>query len=101
MPARSQSGKGVAPMDRTIVRSPFVVAAVLAVLALAAGPVAPRTASAACTDHSEECTTSFSFTYDTTAEGETDTSCGFEVHFGNVGKAMGRASATRVDITNV
>jgi hypothetical protein len=85
-------------MHRIIVRSAFVVAAGLAGLALVAGSVATSTASAACTDHSDACTTSFSFTYDTTDE--IDTSCGFEVHFSNVGKAMGRASATRVDITN-
>ena len=85
-------------MHRMIVRSPFVLVAVLALLALAAGPVATRTASAACTDHSDACTTSFSFTFGPTDE--TDDSCGFLVAFSNTGKAMGRASATGVDITN-
>jgi hypothetical protein len=72
-------------MHRLIIRSPFVLAAVLAVLALAAGPVAART-------------TPFSFDYDVTDE--PDTSCGFLVLRDDVGRATGRASETRFDLTN-
>jgi hypothetical protein len=72
-------------MHRQIIRSTFVLAAVLTLLALVAGPVAART-------------TTFSFTFGPTDE--TDTSCGFLVEFSNVGKAMVRASDTRFDISN-
>ena len=80
-------------MHRTLVRSPFVLVAMLAVLVLTAAP-----ASAAPGDAR---TTPFSFTYDGTGQPpELDTSCGFLVERVDVGKGMGRASATRFDITN-
>jgi hypothetical protein len=84
-PTRPHPTKGVTPMHRTIVRSPFVLAAVLAVLALAVGPVAART-------------TPFAFTYDVTDE--PDTSCGFLVLRDDVGTARGRAGDGRFDLTN-
>jgi hypothetical protein len=72
-------------MHRMIIRAPFVLAAVLSVLALVAAPVAART-------------THFSFTYDVTDE--PDTSCGFLVLRDDVCTAMGRASDTRFVLTN-
>jgi hypothetical protein len=72
-------------MHRMTLRTPFVLAAVLAVLALAAGPVAART-------------TPFSFDY--VSIGEIDASCGFPVVRDDVGTAMGRVSDGRYDITN-
>jgi hypothetical protein len=72
-------------MNRIIVRSALVLVAVLTLLALGAGPVAART-------------TPFSFEY--TSVGEEDNSCGFLVLRNDVGKATGRASETRFDITN-
>jgi hypothetical protein len=63
----------------------FMLAAMFAALVLTSTPAAART-------------TPFSFTYDVTDE--PDTSCGFLVLRDDVGKAMGRASDSRFDITN-
>jgi hypothetical protein len=72
-------------MNHTIVRSSFVIVAVLTLLALGAGTVAALT-------------TPFSFDY--VSVGEEDNSCGFLVLRDDVGKAIGRASDTRFDLTN-
>jgi hypothetical protein len=72
-------------MHRYPIRATFVLAAMLAALVLTSTPAAART-------------TPFSFTYVTTDE--PDTSCGFLVLRDDVGKAMGRASDSRFDITN-
>lgn len=72
-------------MKHSIVRSLAVLTALLALLVLAAGPVAART-------------TPFSFEY--ASVDEPDESCGFLVLRNDVGEAHGRASDTRFDITN-
>jgi hypothetical protein len=71
-------------MHRHLIRATFMLAAVLAVLTLASAPVAART-------------TPFSSTYDETT---TDTSCGFPLERHSVGKAFGRSSPDRFDVTN-
>ena len=68
-----------------IIRNLAALAAVLSILAVAASPAAART-------------TPFSFDYVTVDE--PDTSCGFLVLRGDVGKGTGRASDTRFDIMN-
>src|SRR4051812_47903294 len=71
-------------MHRHLIRTMFMFAAMLAALAFASTPAAART-------------TPFSFAYDGT---ETEAPCGFSVEYYDVGKAMGRVSDSRFEITN-
>jgi hypothetical protein len=70
-------------MHRLIFRTPFVLAAVLTMLAVVAGPVAART-------------TTFTFHYE--SFGEIDESCGFPVQRDDIGDARVRFSDSRFDI---
>ena len=77
-------------MHRTLVRSPFVLVAMLAVLVLTAAPAAAKTVV-------------FRDTFDSTA---TDTSCGFPVEVRDVGTVMGRlffandGTFVKIELTN-